>query len=216
MRPTRPTSRGPAVLLPVLALLLAATTGLVVYALDTSQDLDEQGVRLQCTLRAVAARRTRAASTTRGALIQEPVTQADARSMIRFCDRASAGQRNALRETALQAKDPLAAANAVRALGRLGAVLGDAELVALLRDPRERVRDETILALGEGRDEAAVALLAPLAQGDDPKVRTLAIRAIGRAGGGQAESALADVLRRPSATREELAFARAALGGRVR
>lgn len=96
----------------------------------------------------------------------------------------------ALRRAALRAPDPLVAGNAVRALGRLRAEF-DPELLALLDDPRPRMRQELVLALGECRREVAVASLERVLTGSDAQLRLLAIQALGRHGSPAARAALA-------------------------
>ena len=197
---------------PLLALSLTAAAGLAVRGLNASQGIHGPEVpRTGSGPRSVAraAPRTGDGVSRRGALVREPTTQAEARATVRFCDRASAHHADALRETALRAGDPLAAANAVRALGRLRLVAQDREFLDLLGDPRPRVRHETILALGESRSEAAVPFLAPLLRGGDAKARTLAIHALGRVGGADARARLREVIAEQSASREDRAFARA-------
>ena len=216
MRMSRSLAGKARMVLPVLALLLAAAGALVVFSLFALQDVEESCVVAQIATRRVAVEkrlaraRSRNAPARRGALIAAPSTQSEVRAMVDFCDTATSSDREALRETALHAESPLAAGNAIRALGRLHAVVRDPELVALLRDRRERVRDETVLALGESRNAEAVELLEPFVRDADRRVRLLALRAIGRVGGERAESVLRSVRDDPSASREEQAFAQAA------
>lgn len=202
--------------LAVLTVVLAATAWLVVYALlaaQTNEEICIEGIQIR---RVAAVMRARAALRTRGTLVREPATQREARAMVLFCDRAESPDVQELRDTALHATDPLAVSNALRALGRLGAMAGDVELAALLNDSRPRVRDETILALGESGGESSAALLRPLVRSEDPKTRTLAIRALSRLGGDTARAELHEVLADADATREERAFATAGLSALTR
>jgi HEAT repeat protein len=182
--------------LPALAALLACSVALLVwsvFALFTFEEacVRHEGAMQSATLARVAAVRQRGRTQVarRGELVREPSTQAQARAMVAFCDTASPADVADLRDVALSAQSPLAAGNAVRALGRLGVLARDPALLALLEDPRPRVRDETILALGECRDPQAIAPLEAFALGSDPKARILAIRALGRIGGARARAA---------------------------
>ena len=208
--------RSPLLLL-VLGGMLLCTMTLVAYALLVCTDVEEACVVQEQRTRVVAASRLRRARSSRGAyvargaLVAAPRDRREVGEMVEFCDTAFAGDVPALRETALTAESPLAAGNAIRALGRLHAVARDADLVRLLADRRERVRDETILALGESRDAAAIALLEPFVRADDEHVRLLAVRAVGRIGGERARSVLTDIAADPAATPATVAFARAGL-----
>jgi hypothetical protein len=116
----------------------------------------------------------------RGALLARAESPEQVRSMVAFCDHATAADRQALRRVALEAEDPLCAGNAIRALGRLQRLADDPDLVRLLHDPRPRVRDETILALGESERSSSIEALSPLLRDPEPKVRVLAARSIAR------------------------------------
>jgi len=201
---------------PALAFLLLAAAAVSVAFLSGGNDADGAARQAERAATVVAARArpvlsARSGGAAVGALVAAPRDQGDARAMVEFCDTATAADVPALREVALTARDPLAAGNAVRALGRLRAVSKDADLVKLLDDPRERVRDETILALGESRDASALGRLEQLVRSVDPHVRVLAIRAVGRVGGARARSILEQVADDPSGTPESAAFARAGL-----
>lgn len=205
-------------LLPLLALLLAAAGAVLVAALFSMQDCQANCMVAERNLGVSAAIRTKfvqaksKSAIRRGELIAEPATQSDVRAMSAYCETASPDDRSSLREIALHGTNALAVGNAVRALGRLKAVSADSELVALLADPRERVRDETILALGASGDGGVVAKLEPLTRSSDPKVRALAMHSLGRLGGERSEAAIRSVLEGASATTADRAFARAALG----
>jgi len=202
-------------LLPVLAVLLLTTMALVSYVALASDEVEQACVEQQIHTRAAVATRLRVArsnrTVVRGALVAAPRDQQDVRWMVEYCDTATSRDVLALRDVALTAESPLAAANAVRALGRLHAVAKDPEVVKLLGDARPRVRDETILALGESRDAAASELLEPLVRSEDPHVRVLAIHALGRAGGERARRILGEVAGDPGSTSEMTAFAGAGL-----
>lgn len=204
--------------LPVLALLLAAAVASVVYMLFTFQEFEETSVQSDLSRRAAATRLrvrlARAGPQRRGDLVAAPATSEEVRAMVAFCDTARPSDVAALREIALGGKDTLAVANAVRALGRLRVFARDPTLAGLVRDPRTRVRDEAILALGESGSEEAAQTLEPLATDADPRVRLLALRALGRLGGERSRSVARQVLANPASTREERAFARVAARGR--
>ena len=106
-------------------------------------------------------------------------TPAELRQVVHACRAAGPEAVHELQSAALSSPDPLVVGNALRALGRLGAVSGDAELEALLSDPRRRVRQELVLALGRSRDPAAAErLLLPLLDGGQTDLRPLAIRSL--------------------------------------
>lgn len=203
-------------MLPVLALLLGTAVASIVYALCTFQDLQETCVVAELTQRTsrirMRNRRARAEAPVRGDLVAAPRTPDEVRAMVAFCDTARAADVRALREVALRTGDCLGASNAVRALGRLHAVAADPEISALVHDSRERVRDETILALGESGDASVAATLVPLTRDADPKVRLAALHALGRIGGPVAKDVARDVLASSAASRDERAFARGVPG----
>jgi hypothetical protein len=216
-----PSARTNRLLLPVLGVLMLASMAAVAYVVLAWNDIEQTGVEEQ-SARAATATRTRlvrlrrAGRVASGTLIAAPLDQRDVRAMVEFCDTATVGDVPALRDVALTAQSPLAAGNAVRALGRLHAVAKDADLVKLLDDPRVRVRDELILALGESRDTSAIELLEPLVRAQDEHLRVLAIHAIGRIGGETARRMLEQVSVDSAATPETVAFARSGLGGFAR
>jgi HEAT repeat protein len=196
--------------------------GLVAYAFLSCTEFEEacvvqeQQTRVAAVTRVRRARSARGTHVARGALVAAPRDQQDVGATVEFCDTATAADVPALRDVALTAPSPLAAGNAVRALGRLRAVAKDADVLALLGDPRERVRDETILALGESRDEAALDLLEPLARAGDEHRRDLAVRAVGRIGGERARAVLDRVASDPQAPASAAAFARAGIARSMR
>ena len=214
----RTTGRGRShVLLLVLAALALATTATVAHVLLTSADVEDAIVQQERRANVVAttrARLVRARTGVRrasGALVADPQSAQDVRWLVEFCDTATSADVAALRDVALNARNPLAAGNAVRALGRLHAMAKDRELLKLLDDSRDRVRDETILALGESRDSSTLVLLDPLLRSADAHVRALAARAVGRVGGESGRAVLSRVAADPAETPEVLAFARAGL-----
>jgi hypothetical protein len=217
MQHTTPPARRNRLLLPVLAVLFLGTLAAMSYVLLTWGEVEEAYVQQEQHARAELVTRARLAKSSRrrkvagGALVADPQDQKEVRAMVEFCDTATSSDVPALREVALTAKNALAAGNAVRALGCLHAVTKDAELVKLLDDPRQRVRDETILALGESRDPSALAWLEPLVRSDDPHLRVLAIHAVGRVGGEHARVVLEQVADDSSAAPECGAFARTGL-----
>jgi len=133
------------------------------------------------------------------------------RAAIRYCQNAPSAAIPELRRLALSARDPLLAGNAVRALGRLGVVANDQHLVALIRDPRLRMRQEAVVALGVDGDPTAVEPLASILAGTDATIRPLAIEALGKAGGETARKLLEAVLQDRRAPEIDRVFARAAL-----
>jgi len=140
-------------------------------------------------------------------------TPAELRRCVRLAGAADASAVPELRRLALESPDPLVSGNAIRALGRLGRGGSDAGLGAFLADPRPRVRQEAVVALGASRDPAAVPLLEPLARaGTDPTLRALALQALGRIGDDRARRQLESVLQDPATNETDRAFARAALG----
>jgi hypothetical protein len=138
-------------------------------------------------------------------------TPAQVRAVVRFCREAVVADAAGLRSVALSSPDPLVAGNALRALGRLGAVARDSELVALVRDPRPRVRQEVVLALGASGYTPVVEDLAPLLERDDLVLRPLVLQALGWLAGARAGALLESVLRDRAATEVDRAFARQAL-----
>jgi hypothetical protein len=115
-----------------------------------------------------------------------------------------------LRLAALESDDPYVVGNAIHALGILGRVAGDRELIAMIDDPRLRVRQELVRSLGASSDVSAVAVLGRVIAGDDPTLRPLALQALGRLGGDEARRLIASTLDDPRSDAVELAFARAA------
>jgi HEAT repeat protein len=195
----------------VLVVALASTAPLVAWSLLPPGPEEEAAVG--------AAREEEPAPADTGPrdVLADPTTPAEVRAVVAFCDRARASDAGALRETALRGRNVLAAGNAIRALGRIGMVSSDPDLVALLRDPRERVRHEAILALGQSGDPGAVPHLEPIAMDDgDPRAQLLAIGALGRLGGPRADTRLQEILASASCTPEQIAFAREALTSRAR
>lgn len=119
---------------------------------------------------------------------------AEVRRVVKFCRKAGPESLASLRDAALRSPDPLVAGNALRALGRLGAVIDDPELVRLIEDPRQRLRQEAVLALGRSRSQAAVQHLAPLLEWDDPVLRPLVLQALASLGGERSREILRSVL----------------------
>lgn len=102
----------------------------------------------------------------------------DLRVFLREVKAAGREDEDDLRHLALHSKDPLVAGNAIRALGRLGLVAGDEEWTALLDDPRMRVRQEIVRALGQSKDPRVAAVLHRMSNGNDPTLRTIAIHSL--------------------------------------
>ncbi len=103
------------------------------------------------------------------------VSQSEVRAVVAAASRATSADAEALRTAALTAIDPTVAGRALRALGRLGLVAGDAELGALLDDPRPRVRQELVHALAQSGDPRAEALLQRARASSDATLRQLAV-----------------------------------------
>jgi len=141
------------------------------------------------------------------------LSQKDVHAVVEQTRNMDASGIPALRDAALRAQDISVASNAIRALSRLGAIAGDAELQALVDDDRPRVRHEAVIALGQSGDASAVGLLTPLLESQDATLRNLALQALGRLGGGVAERHLRAVLEDPGAPALERALARDALAG---
>jgi len=139
----------------------------------------------------------------------DPADPAEVRLVVGFCADAGAEDLAALRHAALHSENPLVVGNAVKALGRLKAVMGDDELLALLDDERPRVRDDTVVALGNSADPRATTLLVPLLGAEGRAQRTLVIQALGKIGTEEARAALEQFA--PRATDTERAFLRQAL-----
>lgn len=145
------------------------------------------------------------------AMLMEATTPEELRQVVSLARNASAADLPALREMALSSPDPLVAGNAIRALGRLGAVGDDPRIIELFDDPRPRVRQEMVLALGESGDRSLEHLLIPLLDDTEANLRHLAIRALGQLAGPQARSLLEKIASDEHATRTERVFARSAL-----
>jgi len=147
----------------------------------------------------------------------EATTPEEVREVLRFTREATGDDLPTLRDMALRAEDPLVAGNAIRALGRMGAVAEDPKLVALIEDTRQRVRQEIVVALGLSGSASAVPLLAGVLEStgersaDDDSLRLLAVRALGYIGGERAHDILAAVRDDPNATKAERVFAEEAL-----
>lgn len=138
-------------------------------------------------------------------------TPAQLRAIVHFCREAGVADSAELRSLALSSLDPLVAGNALRALGRLGAVARDPELIALLEDARPRVRQEVVIALGRSNYAPVVVDLLPLLDRDDPALRPLLLHALGRLGGTRGRERLAAVVEDLRSSEIDRAFARAAL-----
>lgn len=133
----------------------------------------------------------------------DPATPEDVREIVRYCAAAGSDQVADLRRAALESAHPLAVGNALRALGRLTAVMGDSDLMALLADDRPRVRQELVMALGVSGEPAAVPVLAPILE-SEPSLRPLVIQALGRLGGDEARAILTAVSPRDETERAYL------------
>ena len=154
---------------------------------------------------------TAAAGGATGAPLLATTTSRDVRQVVVFCREARAKDEPRLRRMALESEDPLVAGNAIRALGRLGVLAGDPKLVRLIRDPRLRVRQETVRALGESKSRTAVGALEDVLAQDDAMLRPLAIQALGNIGGPRSRAVLEKVRDNPRSSEVDQVFARATL-----
>ena len=117
--------------------------------------------------------------------------------------------RDALRSYAIGDPRPLVAGRAVQELGRRGEVARDMDLRKLVDDPRPRIRQESVRALGLAQDRRVVPDLVRVASAGPDDVRLLALQALGRVGGPEAQEFLEGVVE--DGQREERAFATLAL-----
>ena len=155
--------------------------------------------------------------TERGALFQlmEARTPAEVREVLRLTKEATAANHSALREAALHAQDALVAGNAIKALGRLRLFSADPDLLALIADPRPRVRQDAVAACSlDGRSAAIPGLEKALTTGD-AALRPLVLEALGRIGGSAARGLLERVAGDSGSSVTDRVFAHAALA-RVR
>lgn len=138
-------------------------------------------------------------------------TPKEVRAVVHACRDASTADVAELQAAALESPDPLVVANAVRALGRLGAFASDERLRALLDDPRPRVRQEAVLAVGSSGGSGAVELLLERLRSAEPGAAPLVLAALGELGDTRARDAVARAATDPGRTTVERAFARSAL-----
>jgi HEAT repeat protein len=140
-------------------------------------------------------------------LVYDADSPAGIEALARFCDTAGAEDGPALRRVALAERDPVCAGNAIRALGRLRAVAGDVDLLRLLHDGRENVRDQVIVALGQSGRAETIDVLEPFLRAPDAKTRILAGQAVGDLGGSKADAILKALLDERTAVRGRAAAA---------
>ena len=151
--------------------------------------------------------------------LRPPESPAEVRSLLRATESARRGDVQTLRDAALCSEDPLLAGNAIRALARLDALHADEDLLTLIDDPRSRVRHELVRGLGmasrptSAERDRVVELLLTVVRCDDVDAGALALQSLGRLGGQDAQSILAQVAASPSSTRMQRAFANQALRG---
>ena len=136
-----------------------------------------------------------------------PERQSDVPGFLAACSAADADEIPRLRELA-QTGNPLVVGRAIAALGRLRRLHDDPRLLDYLRDPRDRVRHETIIALGSSGEKHVVPLLVPIADGREHQARLLAITALGQLG---AVDELTRLLQAPATDATTRAFLREAL-----
>lgn len=143
--------------------------------------------------------------------IMKATTPEEVRQVVHYARDAASEDIATLTHMATRSEDPLVAGNAIRALGRLNALAGDPELVALINDSRLRVRQETVIALGLSGNAEMVDHLLPVLEEEENGLRHLAIQALGRLGGPVARKRLEEVLHDGNATEADRTFARSAL-----
>jgi HEAT repeat protein len=86
------------------------------------------------------------------------------------------------------------------ALSRLQALTIDDEFKEFLKDPRPRVRNDAIVALGMSGDPHAIEILTGLLDPEQPQVRAVALGALRRIGSAEAKRIIAEALADPKAT----------------
>jgi len=138
-------------------------------------------------------------------------TPEEVREVLRITGESTLEDRSALMDAALQSEDPLVAGNAVLALGRLQAFSSESALLALVSDPRLRVRQDAVKACGLDSSDSALSHLEGVLEEGDPSVRPLALQSLGRIGGARAETLLRNIADDRAASRTDRVFARAAL-----
>ncbi len=137
----------------------------------------------------------------------EPLLESEVSSFVTACELADASEIPRLRQMA-GSEDPLVAGRAIAALGRLGSVHDDPELLKHLQDPRPRVRHETIIDLGSSGEKHVVPLLIPILEEKDSQAQLLAITALGQLG---ATASLTELAQAPGTDPTTRAFAKGAL-----
>ncbi len=142
-----------------------------------------------------------------GIALIEPQADADVRGFVAACELAEANEIPRLRELA-DSEDALVAGRAIAALGRLGVLHDDPQLLEHLADSRPRVRHETIIALGPSGDRHMVPLLIPILEDEDLQAQLLAITSLGQLG---ATDALNELIETPGTDPTVKAFAQGAL-----
>lgn len=138
-------------------------------------------------------------------------TPAEVREVLQATRSATTADRGELVDAALHATDPLVAGNAALALGRLRAFHGDDALLALVSDPRERVRQDAVRACGLDGDASSLPTLERALEQGDATLRPLVLEALGEIGGEHALALIQRVADDEAASRTERVFARAAL-----
>ena len=143
--------------------------------------------------------------------IMRATTPAEVREVLRITKAATSQDRPALLDAALHAADPLVAGSAVKALGRLHGFTSEPALLALVTDPRLRVRQDAVTACGLDGRAAAIPHLERALATSDAALRPLVLEALGRIGGATARALVQRVAADPDAARTDRVFARAAL-----
>lgn len=135
----------------------------------------------------------------------------EVRDLVAYAKAAESRDIPTLRRAVRESPDAVVVANALKALGRLGALELDATTLSLLHDERIRVRHEAVRALGLTGDPAAVDSLLEIVDGPDVTMCALALHSLGRIGGPKAKSKLKTIAGDGRGTPESRAFAKSAL-----
>ena len=103
------------------------------------------------------------------------------------------------------------AANALRALARLGGISPSDELASLVNDPRQRVRQDALRAIAASHDSRSTELFISCLNGEERDLRLVAIEALGEIGGTATIEALKDAQKNAGADELEQVLLRHAI-----
>lgn len=120
----------------------------------------------------------------------EATDRGQVREVVAYTKAARREEISELWRAVTDSDDVLVIGNALRALGRLGAIRGDRRVLALVGDARLRVRQEAVRALGADGHQAAVPALTRVSSTDGDSLRVLALEALGSIGGEAARAVL--------------------------